>query len=58
MTSRDPMLAVFTALVCLVVARSVATATRDSTGQYVDGAAVTAKAKTALFNDPPLKSWA
>jgi hypothetical protein len=45
------MLAAFIGLVCLDVAGCVATATRDSTGQYVDDATVTAKVKTALFRD-------
>ena len=33
-----------------------ATATQESTGQYIDDSAITAKVKAAIFNDPSLKS--
>ncbi|MDR7148543.1 osmotically-inducible protein OsmY [Hydrogenophaga palleronii] len=32
------------------------TATKESTGQYVDDTAITAKVKAAIFNEPTLKS--
>ncbi|MBA4263486.1 MAG: transporter [Comamonadaceae bacterium] len=32
------------------------TATTESTGQYVDDTAITAKVKAAIFNEPTLKS--
>jgi osmotically-inducible protein OsmY len=32
------------------------TSTRESTGQYVDNSVLTAKVKTAIFNEPTLKS--
>lgn len=32
------------------------TATKESTGQYVDNSVLTAKVKTAIFNEPSLKS--
>jgi len=32
------------------------TATHESTGQYVDDTAITGKVKTAIFNEPTLKS--
>jgi osmotically-inducible protein OsmY len=32
------------------------TATQESTGQYMDDTAITAKVKTAIFNDASLKS--
>jgi osmotically-inducible protein OsmY len=32
------------------------TATQESTGQYLDDTAITAKVKTAIFNDASLKS--
>lgn len=32
------------------------TSTQESTGQYVDDTAITAKVKTAIFNDASLKS--
>lgn len=33
-----------------------ATATKESTAQYVDDTAITAKVKTAIFNEPALNS--
>ena len=33
-----------------------ATATQESTGQYLDDSAITTKVKAAIFNDPSLKS--
>lgn len=33
-----------------------ATSTKESTGQYVDNSVLTAKVKTAIFNEPSLKS--
>lgn len=33
-----------------------ATSTQESTGQYVDNSVLTAKVKTAIFNEPSLKS--
>jgi osmotically-inducible protein OsmY len=33
-----------------------ATSTRESTGEYIDDTAITAKVKTAIFNDASLKS--
>lgn len=33
-----------------------ATKTQESTGQYVDNSVLTAKVKTAIFNEPSLKS--
>lgn len=32
------------------------TATQESTGQYMDDTAITAKVKAAIFNEPTLKS--
>ena len=39
-----------------VAAGCAATATHESTGQYVDDTALTAKVKTAIFDQPTLKS--
>jgi osmotically-inducible protein OsmY len=39
-----------------LVAGCASTSTQESTGQYVDDSAITAKVKTALFNEPSLKS--
>jgi osmotically-inducible protein OsmY len=33
-----------------------ATQTKESTGQYVDNSVLTAKVKTAIFNEPSLKT--
>ncbi|MDO8906779.1 BON domain-containing protein [Hydrogenophaga sp.] len=33
-----------------------ATSTKESTGQYLDDTAITAKVKAAIFNEPTLKS--
>jgi osmotically-inducible protein OsmY len=56
MTTVNRVLRVSTALLCLAVVGCAATTTRDSTGQYIDDSAVTTKVKSALFNDPSLKS--
>lgn len=42
------------ALTSLVACSS--TPTQESTGQYVDDTAITAKVKAAIFNEPTLKS--
>ncbi|WP_020676804.1 BON domain-containing protein [Geopsychrobacter electrodiphilus] len=33
-----------------------ATSTHESTGQYIDNSVITSKVKTAIFNEPTLKS--
>lgn len=33
-----------------------ATTSRESTGQYIDNSVITTKVKTAIFNEPTLKS--
>jgi osmotically-inducible protein OsmY len=38
------------------VAGCASTSTHESTGQYVDDSAITTKVKTAIFNEPSLKS--
>lgn len=38
------------------VAGCASTATQESTGQYMDDTAITAKVKAAIFNDASLKS--
>jgi len=48
--------AVFTATVAFTVVGCSSTPTRESTGEYVDDAAITAKVKAAIFNEPTLKS--
>ena len=48
--------AVLTAVALTALAGCAATATQESTGQYVDDSAITTKVKTAIFNDASLKS--
>lgn len=48
--------AIFTATVAFTVVGCSSTPTRESTGEYVDDAAITAKVKAAIFNEPTLKS--
>ena len=56
MLSRTPALRLF-AIILLVgsIAACAETRTRESTGQYVDSAAITTKVKTAILQDPDLK---
>ena len=44
------------ALAFTFVAGCASTRTHESTGQYVDDTALTTKVKTAIFEDPSLKS--
>lgn len=46
---------IFTGLLISLTA-CAATQTKESTGQYVDNSVLTAKVKTAIFNDPSLKT--
>jgi osmotically-inducible protein OsmY len=48
--------AILTASVAFSVVGCAATGSRESTGQYVDDAALTTKVKAAIFNEPGLKS--
>jgi len=48
-------ISVFLAAVALV-AGCASTPTQESTGQYMDDSAITAKVKAAIFNDASLKS--
>jgi osmotically-inducible protein OsmY len=48
--------AVFTASLALTVVGCSSTPTRESTGEYIDDAAITAKVKAAFVNDPTLKA--
>lgn len=48
--------AVSIVVVMTALAGCASTPTQESTGQYVDDTAITAKVKTAIFNDPSLKS--
>lgn len=44
------------ASVLIALTACAATSTKESTGQYVDNSVLTAKVKTAIFNEPTLKS--
>ena len=48
--------AVLAAVALTAMAGCAATATQESTGQYVDDSAITTKVKAAIFNDASLKS--
>ena len=49
--------AVFLALTLVTIFGCAATGTRESTGEYVDDAAITAKVKAAILDQPNLKSF-
>ena len=51
---RAAAIALITASAALVACAS--TARTEGTGEYVDDSVITAKVKTAVFNDPALKS--
>jgi osmotically-inducible protein OsmY len=48
--------AVFTASLALTVVGCASTTKQESTGEYIDDAAITAKVKAAIFNEPTLKA--
>jgi osmotically-inducible protein OsmY len=48
--------AFFVAAALAIIVGCASTATQESTGQYVDDAAITAKVKAALLSEPTLKS--
>jgi osmotically-inducible protein OsmY len=48
--------AFFSAVLLTTVLGCAATSTRESTGEYLDDSAITAKVKTAIFHAPGLKS--
>jgi osmotically-inducible protein OsmY len=48
--------AVFTATVAFAVVGCSSTPKRESAGEYIDDAAITAKVKASIFNEPTLKS--
>ena len=49
-----------TILACLILVAAftgcTSTSKRESTGQYIDNSVTTSKVKTAIFNEPTLKS--
>jgi len=56
-TVRPMMRALLVLLVLAVIAGCASTRTQESTGQYVDDSAITAKVKTDILGDPALKSF-
>ncbi len=48
--------AIFLAALLTSMLGCASTSTREGTGEYVDDTVITAKVKTALFNEPALKS--
>jgi osmotically-inducible protein OsmY len=46
----------FAAVALTAMAGCASTAKQESTGQYIDDTTITAKVKTAIFNDASLKS--
>lgn len=48
--------AVFTGAVAFAVVGCASTPTRESAGEYIDDAAITAKVKAAFVNDPTVKA--
>jgi hyperosmotically inducible protein len=56
MKSVKKILAVVFSGVLISLTACAATETKESTGQYVDNSVLTAKVKTAIFNEPTLKS--
>jgi osmotically-inducible protein OsmY len=48
--------AFFAAAALATMLGCASTATQESTGEYIDDSAITAKVKTALLNEPTLKS--
>ena len=56
MKSASPMVrSLLVLLVVAVIAGCAGSATRESTGEYVDDSAITTKVKGAILNDPSLK---
>ena len=47
--------AIFTAASMLFAIGCASTSTQQSTGEYIDDSAITAKVKAAIFNEPSLK---
>lgn len=48
--------AFFLSVLLLSVVGCASTSTKEGTGEYIDDTVITAKVKTAIFNEPTLKS--
>ena len=46
----------FLAVILVTAVGCASTSKQESTGEYVDDSVITAKVKTAIFNEPTLKS--
>lgn len=53
--TRKSIYLTFVALLCAFVVGCASTASRESTGQYVDDSVITTKVKYAIAQDPQLK---
>jgi hyperosmotically inducible protein len=53
---RRSISAVFLGVALVSIVGCAATSTRESTGEYVDDAVITAKVKAAILDEPTLKS--
>jgi osmotically-inducible protein OsmY len=49
--------AVFLAILVASLLGCASTATKEGTGEYIDSTVITAKVKTAIFDEPTLKSF-
>ena len=56
MTNPKQVFTIFIAMLFLSLIGCGSSATQESTGQYIDDAAITAKVKAAIFNEVTLKS--
>lgn len=56
MKYQNKFAAVFLAILMASLLGCASTATQEGTGEYIDNTVITAKAKTAIFNEPTLKS--
>lgn len=54
--ARNYLSAVFLAVTLVSVVGCASTSTKEGTGEYVDDTVITGKVKTAIFNEPTLKS--
>jgi len=55
MTSVKRLFAIFLAASMLFAIGCASTSSQESTGEYLDDSAITAKVKAAIFNEPSLK---
>jgi hyperosmotically inducible protein len=47
----------FMALALLITLGCASTSTQESTGEFIDDSVITTKVKTAIFNEPTLKTF-